>query len=755
MTPDEHHPTEIVSETADAAAAPRAGSPVVDRYRVLQRIGAGGMGEVWVAEQVTPIRRPVALKVIKPGMDSAEVVARFESERQALAMMGHPAIARVFDAGTTDQGRPFFAMELVRGVPITRHCDTHRLVVRERLELFTAVCEGVQHAHQKAIIHRDLKPSNVLVTVEDGHPTPKIIDFGVAKATAQRLTDNTVHTMLGQMVGTLEYMSPEQVELTGQDVDTRADIYSLGVMLYELLTGELPFEGRALRRQSYDDIRRTLRERDPARPSQRVAELEAGRVTAVAERRRTDPAGLIRKLRGDLDWITMKALDKDRTRRYGSASELAADIRRHLADEPILASPPSTLYRVRKAARRHRAAVLTASVVGLALVLGLLAATAGFVDASRERDRKERALEEARAVTGFLTDMLTAVDPSRSGREVSVRQVLDEVSVGLGDAFDDQPLVEAQLRQAIGSSYAALGVLDAAGRHLDEALDIRRGQLGDDHPDTLGSAVAVADLLAARGRYAEAETLHRGILATRRRTLGADHPDVVRSLHHLANVHFQQGRFEEAAELHRRVVGAFEAALGPDDPETLFAVANLASDYWALGRLDEAEPLSRRVLEVRTRTLGPDHPATIDVLNNLAALYHLQGRLGEAEPLYRRAVELGSRVRGPEHPETLVSTGNLAELWLDAGRLGEAAPLLEEVVRARRRVLGADHPDTLYSLAIMARLHERADRPEAAAETWNLVLESRRRTLGPDHPDTAAALDGVRRTRPHMAPPGG
>lgn len=754
MTPDEHQPTEIVSETADAAAVPRPGTPVVDRYRVLQRIGAGGMGEVWIADQLEPVRRQVALKVIKPGMDSAEVVARFESERQALAMMSHPAIARVFDAGATDQGRPFFAMELVRGVPITRHCDTHRLGLRERLELFAAVCEGVQHAHQKAIIHRDLKPSNVLVTVQDGAPVPKIIDFGVAKATAQRLTDHTVHTMLGQMVGTLEYMSPEQVELTGQDVDTRADIYSLGVMLYELLTGELPFEGRALRRQSFDDIRRTIREREPPRPSQRVAELDAERATSLAERRRTEAAGLIRRLRGDLDWITMKALDKDRTRRYGSASELAADLRRHLADEPILASPPSTLYRVSKAARRHRVAVVTAAVMALALLLGLTAATVGFVRASRERDRKEQALDEARAVTRFLSDMLTAVDPSRSGREVSVRQVLDEVSVGLGEAFADQPLVEAQLRHAIGSSYAALGVLDAADRHLGNALEIRREELGADHPDSLASAVAVAELLAARGRYDDAESLHGEVLEQRRRALGTDHPNVVRSLHHVANVLFQQGRFEQAAELHREVVRSFEATLGEDDAETLFAVANLASDYWALGRLDDAEPLYRRVLEVRTRRLGADHPATVDALNNLAALYHLKGRLDEAESLYRRAVDLGSRVRGPNHPETLVSTGNLAELWLDAGRLEEAEPLLEDVIQTRRRVLGEHHPDTLYSLAIMARLYERSGRRQTAAETWARVLEGRRRALGDDHPETVAAIDGVRRNQPHAAPSG-
>ena len=755
--PDEYAPTAGAPTTVRTATPPPAGAPDVPGFRILRRIGRGGMGEVWVAEQLAPIRRTVALKIIRPGMDSQEIVARFDSERQALAMMSHPAIAQVFEAGATAAGRPFFVMEYVPGVAITEHCDTHRLSIRERLELFEAVCEGVQHAHQKAIIHRDLKPSNVLVTVQDGRATPKIIDFGVAKATSQRLTEHTMQTQLGQVVGTLEYMSPEQAELTGQDIDTRTDIYALGVMLYELLTGELPFEPRALRSQSFDDLRRTIREVDPPRPSTRLGHSRAD-LERTAQHRRSDPASLPRQLRGDLDWITMKALEKDRTRRYGSASELAADIRRHLDDQPVIASPPGASYRLHKLLRRHRAAVATAALVAAALVAGLTAATVGFVKASHERDRKEQALQESQAVTGFLSDMLAAVDPSRGGREVSVREVLDRVSGEVGTAFADQPLVEAQLRQTIGDSYAALGLPASAEQHLPRAWELRRRLKGPDDPDTLTSAAAVANLRAAQGRLDEAATLHQEVLAARRRVLGPDAPDTLWSEVHLGNVRFQQGRYREAAELHHAAADAFTERLGEDHPDTLFALVNLASDYWAEGRLAEAEPLFRRVLEVRRRTLGPAHPATLDAINNLAALYHLQGRLDEAEPLYREALESGRRVRGPDHPETLVSAANLGELLADRGRLDDAQTLLESTVASQQRVLGEHHPSTLYTAAVLARLYERRGRPDLAVGRWQAVLDGRRQSLGEDHPDTLEALAGIARCwlgegRPERARP--
>src|SRR5262245_20372322 len=353
------------------------------RYRILQRIGTGGMGEVYEAEQLEPIRRRVALKVIKRGMDTDAVVARFESERQALALMDHTCIARVYDAGATPDGRPYFVMEYVSGISITDYCDQNRLGLEQRLGLFMRICEGVQHAHQKGIIHRDIKPTNVLVTVHEGQPAPKIIDFGLAKATAHILTERTLYTELGQLVGTPEYMSPEQAEMSGLDVDTRTDIYSLGVLLYELVFWGLRFVSGTLRAGSFDDVRRRIRDTEPQRPSARATTLITSSGKKEINRTPTEIGALPRQLKGDLDWIVMKAIEKDRTRRYASASDLAADIHRHLNDEPVMAGPPSQSYRMKKFIRRHKVAVAAASAVAIALVLGIVGTTVGLVRATQ------------------------------------------------------------------------------------------------------------------------------------------------------------------------------------------------------------------------------------------------------------------------------------------------------------------------------------------------------------------------------------
>ena len=380
-------------------------------YHLTRKLGEGGMGEVYEAEQQEPVRRKVALKLIKWGMDTREVVARFEAERQALAMMDHPSIARVYDAGATDQGRPYFAMELVKGIPITDYCDKQKLRTKKRLELFALVCEGVQHAHQKGIIHRDIKPSNVLVMIQDDKPVPKIIDFGVAKATEQRLTEKSVFTELGQMIGTPEYMSPEQAEMTGLDIDTRTDVYSLGVLLYELLSGALPFEPRDLRKAGYDEIRRKIREDEPPRPSTRISSLGDAATTA-ASNRATAPGVLMRRLRGDLDWISMKALEKDRTRRYGSAADLAADIARHLQSEPVLAGPPSTVYKMKKFVNRHRFGVTAAGIVLAALLLGVVGTTVGMVRAVAAEGQARMEARRAEASHIFMLGRNNLCDPS-------------------------------------------------------------------------------------------------------------------------------------------------------------------------------------------------------------------------------------------------------------------------------------------------------------------------------------------------------
>jgi serine/threonine protein kinase len=413
------------SRASRSAMAGAGAETVIGPYRLRERVGVGGMGEVWAAEQEKPFRRKVALKILKAGMDTAEVIARFEAERQALAIMDHPCIATVYDAGSTPSGRPYFAMEFVQGIPITEYCDRHKLDTRERLKLFMQLCDGVQHAHQKAVIHRDLKPSNVLVTEIDNKPVPKIIDFGVAKATSQRLTEKTMFTHLGQLIGTPEYMSPEQAELTGEDIDTRTDVYSLGVILYELLAGALPFDSKELREAGFEGIRRIVRDKEPPKPSTRVTTL--GEKSAIAaQSRHTDPGNLSSQLRGDLDWIVMKALAKDRMRRYASAADLAADIERHLNRQPVLAGPPSKAYRMKKFVARHRVGVAAAVVVAFALILGIVGMTVGLFRAIKaERVAREEA-ETSSRVSQFLEDLFAVSDPGEAqGNTITAREILD------------------------------------------------------------------------------------------------------------------------------------------------------------------------------------------------------------------------------------------------------------------------------------------------------------------------------------------
>ena len=424
-------------------------APSITNYRVLQRIGEGGMGEVFEAEQLEPVRRRVALKVLKGGLDSKEVVARFESERQALALMSHPNIARVFEAGVTDRQRPYFAMELVHGEPITDYCDRHRLRTLDRLELFIEVCVGVQHAHQKGVIHRDIKPSNVLVAVEDGRPVAKIIDFGVAKAIAQRLTERTVFTELGQWIGTPEYMSPEQAEMSGLDIDTRTDVYSLGVLLYELLAGARPFDSRTLRQAGFDEMRRRIREDEATRPSTKVSGLGDGS-EAAARNRQVDVATLVQQLRGDLDWITLKALDKDRTRRYASPSELAEDVRRHLRFEPVVACPPTTLYKANRFVRRNRLVVVAGSLIAGALLLGLVLTSLAL---SRARAEAERANQ----VTDFLELQVQELSPFAVRRATTTERMLDRAVERMEAELVGQDLVQARLMRRIGQGYRDLG----------------------------------------------------------------------------------------------------------------------------------------------------------------------------------------------------------------------------------------------------------------------------------------------------------
>ena len=463
---------DIHDDKTVSGAAAQVSFPSIGPYRLIKLLGAGGMGEVWRAEQTEPFQRTVALKLIKPGMDTKAVVARFDSERQALALMEHPNIAKVFEAGATPTGRPYFVMEYVPGVPITEYCDKRLLTIKERLALFIQICEGVQHAHQKAIIHRDLKPSNLLVEEVDHKAVPKIIDFGLAKAIGQRLTEITLFTEVGAVVGTPAYMSPEQADLNERNVDTRTDVYSLGVILYELLVGTLPFRPEELQEAGQGAMLEKIRQQEPLRPSTKLRSLgDSSKDSAV--KRREEPRSLEQHLRGELDWITMKALEKDRTRRYGSPSELAADIQRHLRDEPVLAGPPSASYRASKFIRRHRFGVGVALAAAVVLIGFATAMALQARRIAKERDRANREAETSKRVSEFMTNMFKVSDPGEArGNSVTAREILDKASKEIPTGLSKDPVVQAQMMHVMGGVYDNLGLYRQAQSLFTDAVEI-------------------------------------------------------------------------------------------------------------------------------------------------------------------------------------------------------------------------------------------------------------------------------------------
>ena len=680
---------------------------MIGPYRLRERIGVGGMGEVWSAEQEEPFHRIVALKILKAGMDTKEVVARFEAERQALALMDHPCIAKVYDAGSTPMGRPFFAMELVQGLPITEYCDRHKLTTRERLELFIHLCEGVQHAHQKAVIHRDLKPNNVLITEVDDRPVPKIIDFGVAKATAQPLTERTMFTHLGQLIGTPEYMSPEQAELTGEDIDTRTDVYSLGVILYELLAGALPFESDELRAAGFEGIRRKIREEEPLNPSKRVTTLAETSVS-IAQSRHTDPAALSSQLRGDLDWIIMKALDKDRTRRYASALDLAADIERHLTHQPVLASPPSTTYRIKKFIIRHKAGVMAASFVVIALILGITGTTVGLFRAIKaERVAREEA-ETANRVSQFLEELFAVSDPGEAkGDTITAREILDKGAEKIAVELQGQPLVQARLMVTMGRVYRGLGLYDQSRLLLEEALEIRRNELGEEALEMACSQEELATLLGSVGDYEAARQLFESALATREELLGNDHPEVGLTVSNLGNLYRQLRDFNKAIPLYERALEIREKVLDPDHPDVSNSLNGLAIVLEAMGKYEEALPLYKRALAIREKAFGPDHPQVATSLNNLATLYWLMGNYEAARPLNARALAIQEKVLGTDHPDLTYTLNVYALLLLADDDYAGAKKVHQRALTIRQKNLRPDHPriaDSYYNLACVSAL---------------------------------------------------
>jgi eukaryotic-like serine/threonine-protein kinase len=702
-----------------------------ERFQLVRKLGEGGMGQVWLAEQTSPVRRQVALKLIKAGMYDESVVRRFQSERQSLALMDHPAIAKVFDAGATPQGQPYFVMEYVPGLPITEYCDRKKLKIGDRLELFIQACEGVQHAHQKAIVHRDLKPANILVLEVDGRPVPRIIDFGLAKvATVQ--VGASLFTQLGHFVGTPEFMSPEQADPSSQDIDTRSDVYSLGVILYVMLAGSLPFDSKPGQRQSLDELLRKLREEEPPRPSTKAG-AHRDTLAANAAARGTEPHQLLSLLHGDLDSIAMKTLEKDRTRRYGAPSELAADIRRYLNHEAVTARPASGGYRLRKYARRHRVAVTVAAGLVLLLAAFSILQAIQLRRITQERDRANR-------ITDFMTGLFNTPDPSEArGSTVTAREILDKASKDMGSALVKDPEVQSQLMYVMARTYGNLGLYSRADKLAKAALDARTSLLGQDDARTLASMTLMGWILDKEGREAEAEKMERQALAGERRILGSQDPLTLQTEDDLGLILLHGGHYAEEENLEREAIGIETRVLGQDNAQTLQSMNHLGVSLLLQNRFAEAEQVYRRLLDVERRTLGPDHPETLKAMANLSTSLQGQDRFAEAEPLYREALATQQRVLGPEHQNTLRAMFNLAGLLGFEGRLADSENLLRKTLAIQSRTLGPEYPDTLGSQVNLADLLLKEGHVDDAEKLQRETLDARRRVLGPGNPLTLRA----------------
>jgi tetratricopeptide (TPR) repeat protein len=712
-------------------------------------------------------------------METRQVVARFEAERQALAMMDHSHIAKVFDAGVTASGRPYFVMELVRGVPLTQYCDERRLSTRQRLELFVIICQAVQHAHQKGVIHRDLKPSNVLVSHHDIVAVPKIIDFGIAKATTQPLTERTLFTHFAQMMGTPLYMSPEQAEMNGLDVDTRTDVYALGVMLYELLTGTTPFESDTLKKVGLDEMRRMIREDEPPTPSRRFSTMSAQACSTISERRGEDGRKLGQVLRGELDWIVMKALEKDRDRRYESASAFATDVQRYLKDEAVEACPPSVSYRLRKYVRRNRRVLVPLIALGLVLAAATGVSTWQAVRAhdaqlQAEADQKRATTEAAiaRAVNNFLQDdilkQVSSAPRDEMGSEVevnlTVREALDRASAKVGDQFHDQPMVEAAIRTAIGEAYGSLDQHQRGVEHLERALELRRVHLGPDHPETLHSLRVLADAYTWIGRFQEGIALNEELLEKTKAIHGLDSPETLdvmsrvarayrragdwrkamkllgqvvekeetlrgptvagASLNalHLGDLYSDAGKYVEAAGRVEKVFALREVIHGPEAFATLLAKWYCAVTYQRAGRFDEADVLLRDLLaRNRKRTDSIGQMTLAKTLACLSKNLLLQNRPAEVEPLAREALSLYEKSQAWDR-EWLVSylTNLLGGSLLGQKKYADAEPLLLKGYKGMKKELAKETAQQHYRFIEagerVVRYYEETNQPEKARE---------------------------------------
>jgi serine/threonine protein kinase len=672
---------------------------IAGRYKLLEAISEGGMGAVWMAQQIEPVKRLVAIKLIRTGVSSKAVLARFEAERQALALMDHPNIAKVLDAGQSPPvesgglGCPFFVMELVKGVPITKFCDEHKLTPRQRLELFIPVCQAVQHAHQKGIIHRDLKPGNVLVALYDDRPVPKVIDFGVAKAIGHQLTERTLHTSFGAVVGTVEYMSPEQASFNQLDVDTRSDIYSLGVLLYELLTGSPPFTRGELEQAGVLEMLRVIREKEPSKPSTKLS--TSGGLPALAAQRNTETAKLTRLVRGELDWIVMKALDKDRNRRYETANAMSQDIARYLADEPVQACPPSAWYRCSKFARRNKGPVLAGGVIVLLLCAGIAGTTWGLVQARHalQAEADQRAVAEAALVSERQAKY---AETEHRGRATEAAQIATREAATAAAILDF--LNKDILQLASPTGQASGGVSPDANLTLRTALQRAAKRIDGKFPNQpeveMRLRKTIGFALASVGDPAGALPQFEKVVALAEESRGRDDPYTLEAAYRLGMARTHIDDFDIGLPLLQDVVERDKAVLGRENAQTLVAMNGLAMSYQRAKQIEKSLPIAEEVFQTRKRLLGPKHLETLISMNNLAWVYQEHKELDRAVRLFEETLAGMQALLTPLHPERLNTMANLARAYYLAEQIDKAVALAEPLLPQLKSAYGIDHTRT-------------------------------------------------------------
>lgn len=707
----------------------------IAQYRIVRVLGEGGMGIVYEAMDTGAVRRNVALKVVRGGSQSPAIRARFEAERQALALMDHAGIAKIFQAGETEAGDLFFAMELVKGLTLIDFCDSRRLSTKERLELFVSICHAVQHAHQKGVIHRDLKPSNILVTEQDGKPCPKIIDFGIAKALGLQLTDKTLVTQAGHPLGTVAFMSPEQAESSGMDVDTRTDIYSLGVLLYMLLVGSLPVDPSGLPAHAFM-FRLAQGDTQSPRPSARFTALGDYRV-GVAQARRTDPEHLQKDLKGDLDWIVMKALETERARRYDTAIGFATDVERFLAHLPVIARPPTTVYRLRKFVRRHRAAVAATTVTLLALITSVVLATTGLVRATRAERVAANEAAAAKQVSNFVVSLFDGFDQlGIAPGAITARQLLDRGALKATSGLAEQPEVQSRLLYTIGSAYSSIGFNDAARPHLERSLASRLQLLGPDHFSVSETQLALGEALAISDPEAAETHLNRA-LASRAKLFGQDDPRFARAVTSLAALRIKQGRPAESETLYMRALAIDEKSRSPNDTAIAADLANLGAVYYDQQRYPEAQQMFERSLAIQQRILGANHPDMASVMNNLAALYWTQRRYADALPLLESVRKIFEQSLDPMHLNMGLMLNNVGELYWKLGRNTEADSLLRRALAIKEARLPRGHSAIATTLNALAGSLRDQKRFAEAEPLYRQALTIRVKEFKPNHPNVA------------------